>query len=833
MINKKKLEMIWQHLQKVITIAIFACIIFIFFGEQIEKQQVAVSLLNAMLAFFCLWYGRTRHAETISKLLYLGLAECLIIWKALAFSEISLLYFCINLLVLTVCYFICKFSSQNDSSTVNEETKQKIFPEHQADMERLEKLLESHNMLGVQAPYGEGKSFVVDQVCDIFRKNRNWNVIHIESLAYSYEDFDRVLVQKIFQILKENHIYSIYAAELLQNVKKSIWGKLSFSHFLQSPFEYSSTFVGLKEDLKQLENPLLIVFEDIERVGSPKYVKRLFAIAERLSSDKAKFVLEYDASILDEQGIDFKYREKYVPFEMNISEIPYRTLIYNLWDETEKPEYANQNKWGIEDYQRMPLPDNYGPLSFVLQQLHIQIEWEKIGEGNFSVRRVRNFLIESKLYLYKREYLDKPTKKIILKVFFLKFFVHDLYLKFKPGKMLEDLALFKNEYTDVNLLEFYSHVLKSDNPNSTFTKLMENRQNQESYYLFCFLGYNWYDYVQKFKKEKNDEKISESDYIQHLQYQEKREQKNRIIWNLLMNGESEYSNKQLFMKRFVNEVLDAQNGKSQQIAWERLLEEAFNETLYKDNNGIFYFGINNFVSLAENMFICGYKEKWGSFFQFYERTQKHIVIDLNFVRMLYFVDVQSEDNLLISAMDFFNKGELIGNLKEKEDYHKFLYKYIDSLNRWRFCESLAPLCVENWKVIGGFSLKNEQLLNTLKQLNKDVEKELHKKNNKKLTLQLQVIQKFISKNIKLMEMEKMYPANEHSVKMHARSMHAHQKEMDMIEEKIDKYPSEKNALVEAEELMNKLYEEGKLNSYELRCEQDSIKQKKKLIKEQE
>ena len=113
--------------------------------------------------------------------------------------------------------------------------------------------------------------------------------------------------------------------------------------------------------------------------------------------------------------------------------------------------------------------------------------------------------------------------------------------------------------------------------------------------------------------------------------------------------------------------------------------------------------------------------------------------------MLYFVDVQSEDNLLISAMDFFNKGELIGNLKEKEDYHKFLYKYIDSLNRWRFCESLAPLCVENWKVIGGFSLKNEQLLNTLKQLNKDVEKELHKKNNKKLTLQLQVIQKFISK----------------------------------------------------------------------------------------
>lgn len=39
-----------QTIQRILTIAIFACIIFILFSEQIVKQQIAICLLNA--AFF-------------------------------------------------------------------------------------------------------------------------------------------------------------------------------------------------------------------------------------------------------------------------------------------------------------------------------------------------------------------------------------------------------------------------------------------------------------------------------------------------------------------------------------------------------------------------------------------------------------------------------------------------------------------------------------------------------------------------------------------------------------------------------------------------------------
>lgn len=814
-----------QTIQRILTIAIFACIIFILFSEQIVKQQIAICLLNAAFSFFCLWYGKTRNAETILKNLYCGLGECFIIWRFLEPSRIAPLYLKINLAVLFLCYCIWEYKNRNNTRPLDKKEEYKLFPEHQADLERIKTLIQNNNILGVQSPYGEGKSFVVDRLCADFKKNKRWNVIHIESLAYSYKDFDKVLIQKLFQVLKDNHIYSVYATELLQYIKGTLWGKLSLSQLLHSSVESSSTFIGLKEDLLQLEDPVLIVFEDIERVQETEYVKRLFAIAERLCSEKAKFILEYDASVLDGQEIDFQFREKYLPFEVNISDIPYRKLVSYLWEETERAEYADLNKWEIEDYRNLPLLGDYGPLSLSLRPRHIEIEWNNIRGKDFSVRRVRNFLIESKLYLYQRKELSQSAKKIILKVLYLKFFNHDLFDKLKPGKSLEEVFLFKSKDGDKSLFEFCSYILENKNPQGTFDESMKNEQNFYSYYLFCFLGYEGYDYVKKIENEKKGEKPSKLDHTQHLQNQEKRERINRIIWNLLMNGESEYSDKQLFMKRFVKEVLEAKNEDEQMMIWKRLQDQAYYGTIYKNNYGISYFGVDIFVSLAEGLFICNYKDKWPRFFQFYESTHKEIVVDLDFIKMLSFVDGWHNGTALVSAMDFFNKGKLIGNLKQEKEYHEFLYEYLDCLGRWGFIHSLALLEFENWRVIDGFTLQDEQLVNILKAVSDDVDKELKKKNNKRLTQELRGIQKFIQRNLELMEMENVCPSNRHGVKVEAESRYPHQKEMDMIKEMLQQYPGNSKALVECEKMMNELYEEETINIYELRSAQDWVKKR--------
>ena len=814
-----------QTIQRILTIAIFACITFILFSEQIVKQQIAICVLNAAFSFFCLWYSRTRNAGKILKDIYSGVGECFIIWRFLEPSRIEPLYFKINLAVLVLCYCIWEYKNRNKTRPLDKKEEYKLFPEHQADLERIKKLIQNNDMLGVQSPYGEGKSFVVDRLCADFMQNEKWNVIHIESLAYSYKDFDKVLIQKLFQVLKDNHIYSVYATELLQYIKGTLWGKLSLSQLLHSSVESSSTFIGLKEDLLQLEKPVLIVFEDIERVQEPEYVKRLFAIAERLCSEKAKFILEYDASVLDEQGINFQFREKYLSFEVNISDIPYRKLVTYLWNETEKEEYADFNKWELEDYLRLPLLGTYGPLFLSLRPRHVAIEWGNIRGGNFSVRRVRNFLIESKLYLSQREGLSQAVKKIILKVLYLKFFYHDLFDKLKPGKSLEEVFLFKTKDGDKRLVEVCSYILKNKNPQGIFDKLMENEQNFDSYYVFCFLGYEGDDYAKQIETEKDCNETSKFNYIRHLKDQEKMDRINRLIWNLLMNGESEYSNQQLFMKRFVKEVLDAKSEDEQLINWKRLQEQAYKGNIYKNNYGIFYFGVDYFVSLAKGLFVCNYQDKWPSFFQFYESTHKEIVVDLDFIKMLSFVDGRHNDTTLVSAMDFFNKGKVIGNLNQEKEYRSFLCEYLDSLGRWKFIQ-FDPIELEDWGVTSGFTITVEQLLIMLKKVSEEVKKELSKKNNKKLNKELKVIQKFAQKNIDIMEMQDTCLSHKHGVVMEMKSEYEHQNEMSMIDKMLQQYPGNPQALAECEKMMNEFYEEEKINIHELRIAQGRVKRKR-------
>ena len=216
-----------------------------------------------------------------------------------------------------------------------------------------------------------------------------------------------------------------------------------------------------------------------------------------------------------------------------------------------------------------------------------------------------------------------------------------------------------------------------------------------------------------------------------------------------------------------------------------------------------------------------------SFFQFYERIRKEIIVDVDLVKMLSFVGVQGEDNLLILAMDFFNKGKLIGNLNKELEYHKFLYEYIDCLGRWEYCQSLAPLELENWRVLGGFALTDERLLKILKQLKQDVKEESQKKNNKRLTKELQIIQKFIQKNIDLMEMKNACPLPGPGIKTEVKTIYTHQKEIDMIDKMLAKsIPVIHKHWQSVRKMMNEFYEEEKINIHELRIAQGRVKKKR-------
>lgn len=222
----------------------------------------------------------------------------------------------------------------------------KLYKEHEADLDRMKHLLQFTDILGINAIWGNGKSFVVDYFCNETETRKQYEIIRMGALEYSPEEFDYVLIQKLDQILRRYHIFSIYSLELQQTMKQTIWGRLAYYLFRGTDSSQVSAYDGLKKELQHVSKKVLIVYEDLERVKNPEMVKKIFAVGERLAGPRVKIIYEYDGKELDDQELTRKYREKYVPIEMNLTGISYRTLVEDLWDELGMGEVDHDSRRG-------------------------------------------------------------------------------------------------------------------------------------------------------------------------------------------------------------------------------------------------------------------------------------------------------------------------------------------------------------------------------------------------------------------------------------------------------------------------------------------------------
>lgn len=82
-----------------------------------------------------------------------------------------------------------------------------IFEEHRYDIKRIKSLLNQTRILGIQSSWGNGKSFVVDYLCNLSEIKEQYFIIKIEALAYQYDEFDKVLISKLDDLLRSQHIF--------------------------------------------------------------------------------------------------------------------------------------------------------------------------------------------------------------------------------------------------------------------------------------------------------------------------------------------------------------------------------------------------------------------------------------------------------------------------------------------------------------------------------------------------------------------------------------------------------------------------------------------------
>lgn len=179
----------------------------------------------------------------------------------LKISEITLpLLIILAIFAAAIIYFIHSYSDDSIFDTP------RLYQEHAADLERMKHLLQFTDILGINAIWGNGKSFVVDYFCNEAETRKEYEIIRMGALEYSPEEFDYVLIQKLDQILRRNHIFSIFSLELQQTMKQTLWGRLAYYLFRGTDSSQVSAYDGLKKELQHVSKKILIVYEDLERV---------------------------------------------------------------------------------------------------------------------------------------------------------------------------------------------------------------------------------------------------------------------------------------------------------------------------------------------------------------------------------------------------------------------------------------------------------------------------------------------------------------------------------------------------------------------------------------
>ena len=585
------------------------------------------------------------------------------------------------LLALLAAEFICVMVQlHRHGDAVTDDDQPELFEEHRYDLQRVKGLLASTPILGIDSSWGNGKSFVVNYLVKEPDIQAAYFVIKIEALAYQFEEFDSILIHKLDALLQENGVFSIYSEEIQEAADKSLLGRILYYFFRRGDSSRTSTFESLRTALATLSKKVLIIYEDLERVGKPDLIKRLFAISERLVGKNVQVIYEYDGWQLDEQGLKREYREKYIPLEMHLTPIRYESMVEYVWDELQmgmidRPVDIDNAKTIKEAVRHMGM----FPLSGLSPKLQATAK-VNIDKNALTVRRMRIFLTELKSYLAAHEKLSSHEISIVIAFYFIKHFMYEQFQRLQVGKTLEETFLFSIQGQEYTLEMLADLLIDEESRKKVENALIHQDDVARTYAVYCLFRVDASDYYWLAEAKRKKEEISQAEWLDFQKFEEQREKTNRLIWNLLANGESEYTDAEACVDKFEKEVLAIPREKQQQ-AWNAYSNDLYNGKVIKNNTTIFKMGNEPMRDMAKALYVSNPKlDTWGKFVSFLQDywQENHLNLDRDFIEICQCFPNYNID-LFLSVLKVFIDIPIVGNFNDFDAYYNFLVKSVNGI----------------------------------------------------------------------------------------------------------------------------------------------------------
>lgn len=568
-------------------------------------------------------------------------------------------------------------------ASIPKTTENKPFKEQTHDLERLQQYVRCFPLLGINARWGNGKSFLWSHLREDPVIQAEFEVLQVDLLTVNLDAIERILVDELEQLLQCYQIHPQSSYRLKAALSQDSWLRWASVLLTGQREGLSASFDALQKDLERLPKRVLLCFEDIDRIADPEQVTKIFAIAEKLSSDRVHFLFQYHLDTLcAKKGINSDYLEKYIPFTVNLSEISFSSLVRSLW-----------KLLGLEvfpfDFKTIPFIASDEFSSDLISRIcNVNISISFSPYEHISIRKVKDYLLEFKLLCSSNpEFKSDDNAKTLARALFIKHFFPDEFQKLKPRKSPLETFLFTDDdlpQTLPSLLKKYHKPLQETKENwetryVALDRIFSNSENRISFIFLTLLGYDF--------------SFSSAMPSAPLSPRQKMEEQNskidHIVWNLIANACSEWTDAENEIQLLKTQVLSLPQNQ-QADAWVKFRQDRYEGNFHKDNCTVEMFGDGPFIGTFRAMQLTNQAKQIQSlwlplFFKLYVEKYPRRPITFRLFDCLVCCDPYQKHDL-ICILEFFNSLTITGNPSSSPAYRIFFARYLGAICALGYCE---------------------------------------------------------------------------------------------------------------------------------------------------
>lgn len=371
--------------------------------------------------------------------------------------------------------------------------KENLFEERSLDLEQLVTDLEKYDIIGVDADWGNGKSYVFSMLKE---RKYAYSFVKVGVLTTRVDTIESFIVNELSSALEDRGILSRASSKLDRILKNSIWHGIDNLFFRSKSYE--SLINLIKEELNLLTYPLIITFEDIDRIDDTRVLYKIFAITEALKGKgrKVKIIYQYDENhLMDLLGFkDHIFLEKYIPHSTHLARIPFPKIAKKLIDENlVKYKNIKMSDLGFISgpiYLSAGLSARFLPKSDFSKSYKL---YDALHVLDASIRRIKLFLEEVDNAL-NDEQVNK-NKRTVIVFFIIKFFYYDVFKKMDEDlKFTSTQKFICDENNKKTIFELFSEKVINDE-----TKLEEFLKNDNNRIILTLLSLFDYKFPRQFQ----------------------------------------------------------------------------------------------------------------------------------------------------------------------------------------------------------------------------------------------------------------------------------------------------------------------------------------------